>query len=223
MWSSPSVSDADLEHVSRETLLSLSPAPETLLAYEELLRSQAGTRGLMGPREFDKLWSRHLLNCAIPALEPELVPQGAVVMDVGSGAGLPGLVWGMLRPDLSLILVDSQKRRADFLDEANRELDLSDRVQVVRERVEDLPADVDADVITARALGPLTRIVPWFAPRLRPGGRIVTLKGRSLPEELAAADGLLTRFGLEDARAEELGRGLPVTATVFVANRRKSP
>lgn len=219
MSSSPSPSDPELERVSRETLLAAAPDPGALTEYEQLLREEGSRRGLLGPRELDRLWSRHLLNCAIPVFEDELVPHGSTVMDVGTGAGLPGLVWSLVRPDLSVILVDSQKRRSDFLREAVESLKMEQRVQVLRERVEDLPAGVSADIVTARALGPLDRIVPWLAPRVRAPGRIVALKGQSLPDEMAEAHEVLTRYGLQDWRAEEIGDG-GVRATVFVAYKR---
>ncbi|HEX6328516.1 MAG TPA: 16S rRNA (guanine(527)-N(7))-methyltransferase RsmG, partial [Jiangellaceae bacterium] len=123
-------------------------------------------RGLLGPREVPRLWDRHLLNCAVIQ---DAVAQGATVLDVGSGAGLPGVVLAVVRPDLAVTLVEPLLRRSVFLGEVVAELRLSN-VNVVRSRAEELHGKVIADVVTARAVAPLDRLARWTIPLVRTGG-----------------------------------------------------
>ncbi len=141
-------------------------------------------RGLVGPHEPGRLWSRHLLNCA--ALAP-LPPQGASVVDIGSGAGLPGIVLAILRSDLRLVLIESMQRRVTFLREVLDDLGLT-AVTVVHGRAESASTAAAvgrADVATARAVAPIDRLAAWAAPLLRPGGSLFALKGASAPREFA--------------------------------------
>src|SRR5918993_2701250 len=154
------------------------------VAYAELLATDGTVRGLIGPREVPRLWDRHLLNSAVIG---ELVPTGARVVDVGSGAGLPGIPLALARPDIEVVLLEPLARRAVFLTECVRRLALP-KVAVVRGRAEE--GDVrrrlgGADVVTARAVAPLERLAGWCLPLLRPGGRLLALKGESAAEELA--------------------------------------
>lgn len=153
--------------------------------FADLLATAGIERGLIGPREVDRLWERHLLNCAVVT---DLVPQGVRIVDVGSGAGLPGLVMAIRRPDLSVDLVESVQRRTDFLTEAARELALDDQIRVVRGRAEDGPVRRsvgDADWVTARAVAPLDRLVRWCLPLLRDGGTLLAMKGERAQAEVA--------------------------------------
>lgn len=163
----------------------LAPARSGLIAYAELLAGAGVERGLIGPREVPRLWDRHLLNCAV-VVGPEsgLIPEGASVIDVGSGAGLPGLVWGIARPDLDIVLLEPLLRRATFLEEAVSILGL-ERVRVVRGRAEE--SKLAAAVVTARAVAPLDRLLGWVARLVAPGGEVLALKGSSAAEEIAAA------------------------------------
>ncbi|MFY0408329.1 16S rRNA (guanine(527)-N(7))-methyltransferase RsmG [Solicola sp. PLA-1-18] len=149
--------------------------------YADLLAGAGVERGLIGPRETGRLWDRHLLNSAVMA---EVLPHGGTVADVGSGAGLPGIPIALARPDLHLVLVEPLKRRATFLDEVVDELDLADRVQVVRLRAEDAVGTVSADVVVSRALAPLARLVRWCLPLTTPSGHVAALKGESAPAEI---------------------------------------
>jgi 16S rRNA (guanine527-N7)-methyltransferase len=158
-----------------------------MAAYAELLAGPGVAHGLIGPREVPRLWERHLLNCAVVV---PTVPTGSSVIDVGSGAGLPGLVWALLRPDLAIVLVEPLLRRAEFLAVAVQELALTE-VRVVRARAEDLAGRYAADIVTARAVAPLPRLLSWTLPLVRPGGRLMAFKGRSASAELAAASDTL--------------------------------
>ena len=162
----------------------------------ELFASRLATtgvaRGLIGPREVPRLWQRHLLNCAVAA---EIAPPGSTVLDLGSGAGLPGLVWALVRPDLVVTLVEPLQRREVFLTEAVAELELSYRVRVVRARAEDLAGSVTADVVTSRAVAPWSRLGPWSLPLVAPGGMVAALKGSSAEAELTESAPALRRAG----------------------------
>jgi 16S rRNA (guanine527-N7)-methyltransferase len=158
--------------------------------YVELLATAGVERGLIGPREAPRLWDRHILNClAVGAA----VPVGATVADLGSGAGLPGLVLAIGRPDLSVTLVEPLLRRVTFLEEAVAALEL-DRVRVVRGRAEELHGRERFDVVTARALAPLGRLLGWAMPLVDGSGTLLAMKGSSADEEIAAAAGQLRKL-----------------------------
>ena len=159
--------------------------------YVDILASRGIEWGLIGPREGDRLWDRHVLNSAALA---DLIPEGSSVADVGSGAGLPGIPLAIARPDLQVDLVEPLLRRATFLTQAVDELGITDRVQVVRARAEDHRRTYD--VVVARALAPLDRLIRWCDPLRSPGGTILALKGRSAGEELVEARKLLVARGL---------------------------
>lgn len=169
--------------------VSLSPAnlfdAETaalLSRYVEILRTKGIEWGLIGPREADRIFSRHVLNSL--AVE-SLVPHGVDVVDVGSGAGLPGIPLAIARPDLQVTLLEPLLRRATFLEETVADLGLSPRVEVVRGRAEEHKAHYD--VVTCRAVAPLERLVKWTTPLFLPGGELLALKGSSAPDEVRAA------------------------------------
>jgi 16S rRNA (guanine527-N7)-methyltransferase len=151
--------------------------------FAELLATTGVERGLIGPREVDRLWQRHLLNCASLA---DLVPLHAGVADVGSGAGLPGIVLALQRPDLELTLVEPLLRRATFMTEVVADLELP-RVTVVRARAEDLVGELVVDVAVARALAPLDRLARWTVPLVGLPGCVLALKGAQVSAELEAA------------------------------------
>jgi 16S rRNA (guanine527-N7)-methyltransferase len=170
--------------------------------YAELLATEGVVRGLIGPREAPRLWERHLLNCAVLA---ELVPQAASVADVGSGAGLPGVVLAIARPDLRVTLVEPLLRRTRFLDEVVEALGLEEQVEVVRGRAEELAGTRTFDVVTARAVAPLDRLARWCLPLVDPGGELVAMKGASARTEVEAAMPALTALGCADPVVVELG------------------
>ena len=169
--------------------------------YAGLLAGAGVERGLLGPREAPRLWERHLLNCAGLS---ELIAPGELVADLGSGAGLPGLVLAALRPDATFVLVEPLLRRATFLEEAVAELGLR-TVVVRRARAEELSRTLSVDVVTARAVAPLERLAGWALPLLRPGGRLLALKGERADAELAMAGDALRRAGARDAAVVEVG------------------
>jgi 16S rRNA (guanine527-N7)-methyltransferase len=181
--------------------------------YVELLASDGVTRGLIGPRETSRLWDRHLVNCALVA---DLVPERGELVDIGSGAGLPGIVLAMLRPSLHVVLLEPLLRRAVFLQECVSALELPNAT-VVRARAEEkAAARISADVATARAVAPLDRLVGWAAGLLRPGGQLLAIKGQSAEAELEAAEPVLSRLGVQSAEVLQAGRGRVISATTIV-------
>lgn len=150
--------------------------------YVDILANRGMEWGLIGPREQDKLWGRHVLNSA--ALS-SLLGQGLSVADVGSGAGLPGIPLAILRPDLEWHLVEPLQRRAAFLELAVEELGLGDRVEVVHARAEDWKAHVD--VVTCRAVASITKLLVWTGHLFLPHGELIALKGQTVADEVAKA------------------------------------
>jgi 16S rRNA (guanine527-N7)-methyltransferase len=194
-------------------------------AYAELLCTEGVRRGLIGPREAPRIWERHLLNCAVVA---ELLPTSTTIFDVGSGAGLPGLVLAIARPDLAVVLIEPLARRTVFLTEAVGELGLADTVTVFRGRAEEwgrtpetagFPA---ADVVTARAVAPLDRLAGWCLPLARSGGRLLALKGATAAEEIAEHAGAVARLGGGDPVLRQCGVGViePPTTVVEIVRER---
>ena len=174
--------------MSRELLLAKYPESVAgLTSYAHWLATAGVERGLIGPRETERIWDRHIANCAAMA---ELIPATARVIDIGSGAGLPGLVLGIVRPDIHVTLIEPLQRRCDFLNEVIADLGLGDRVEVTRGRAQDVPV-TKADVVTARAVAPLNKLLTWALPLVAPGGQILAMKGSSAPTEIEEASGVL--------------------------------
>src|SRR6476469_4777664 len=207
-----------MDDVSRETTPSapdvarrVFPSGRLPLAeeYARLLATDGVVRGLIGPREAPRLWDRHLVNCALLG---DLVPEGASVCDIGSGAGLPGLVLAIARPDLSITLVEPLLRRTTFLSEVVEALSL-DRVEVVRGRAEALHGARTFDVVTSRAVAPLDRLLGWSMPLVAPTGALVAMKGSSVEEEIDVAEAVLRRWGCGTPEVRVLGEGLVSSPT----------
>ncbi|MEO3786329.1 16S rRNA (guanine(527)-N(7))-methyltransferase RsmG [Actinocorallia sp. B10E7] len=186
--------------------------------YVRLLATAGVERGLIGPREVGRLWERHVINCAVLS---EAVPEGASVIDIGSGAGLPGLVLAIVRPDLDITLLEPLLRRTTFLGEAVEELGL-ENVTVRRGRAEEVVKEFSVDVVTARAVAPLDRLARWGLPLLRAGGELLALKGERAAQELAEAEPVLRKLGVRRAELLLVGQGKvdpPTTLVRLVAER----
>ncbi|WP_245930153.1 16S rRNA (guanine(527)-N(7))-methyltransferase RsmG [Allonocardiopsis opalescens] len=180
--------------------------------YAALLADAGVQRGLIGPREVDRIWTRHILNCAVVE---ELVPHGAHVVDIGSGAGLPGIVLAIARPDLTVTLLEPLLRRTVFLNECLELLGL-DRVVVERGRAEEFAARLRADVVTARAVAPLDRLARWALPLLKPDGRLLALKGERAADELETARREFPALRSCQAEVVPVGHGMVDPATTVV-------
>ncbi|AUH67508.1 MULTISPECIES: 16S rRNA (guanine(527)-N(7))-methyltransferase RsmG [Gordonia] len=189
--------------------------------YAQILSEEGVVRGLIGPRELPQLWTRHLLNCAVVSEE---IPDGASVIDIGSGAGLPGIPLAIARPDLAVTLIEPLLRRTTFLEEVVSGLPL-DNVTVVRGRAEEkavLKAVEPADVVTSRAVAPLERLAKWSAPLIRGGGRLVALKGQSAPDEIARDWEKVMRSGIRDLAVAQCGTMLETPTTLIVGRRNET-
>ena len=197
---------------SPEAVEVFGAALEKARLFGGLLATDGVTRGLIGPRETSRLWDRHLVNCAVVA---ELLPDRGELVDIGSGAGLPGMVLAMLRPEVRVVLLEPMLRRSVFLEECLAQLDLPN-ASVVRARAEEMAGAIKADVATARAVAPLDRLVGWAAGLLRPGGQILAIKGQAAEEELAAARPVLSRLGVRSAEVLRAGQGRVISATTVV-------
>jgi 16S rRNA (guanine527-N7)-methyltransferase len=198
------------------------PALDQAERYAELLAGPGLEQGLIGPRETARLWDRHLMNCAAVA---ELVPDPCSVIDLGSGAGLPGVVLAMLLPDSRIVLLEPMARRAAFLEECVRTLDLRN-AEVHRGRAEEMAGQLAADVVTARAVAPMERLAALALPLVRPGGLVLAIKGAGAADELAQAGPVLRRLGVKDAAVVGAGRGKvsPPPAVIRVtAGPRREP
>jgi 16S rRNA (guanine527-N7)-methyltransferase len=195
-------------HVSRET----PPTPEVARGvfprglpvaeqFADLLAGEATLRGLIGPREVPRLWERHLLNCAVVS---DLVPENSTVCDIGSGAGLPGIVLAIRRPDLRVTLVEPLLRRTTFLELAVSTMELSN-VSVHRGRAEELHGEAVFDVVTSRAVAPMDRLAGWSLPLVGNGGLFLAMKGSSAPAEVESAATTIRRLGGVDPQVVTVG------------------
>lgn len=164
--------------------------------------------GLIGPLELPRLWTRHLVNCVLPA--PLLSP--GFVGDVGSGAGLPGLVLAIARPDVHMVLIEPMERRTEWLLAESERLEL-DNVTVVRARAEEARLAQPLDQVTARAVTALSKLIPITVPLVRSGGELVFMKGERVNQEVDAATKVIRKFRLRDVSVVTLGEGITPEAT----------
>lgn len=208
----PSSGAAD---VSRETSVMLEQEPDVAAdifgdrlaqarQFTTALAEHGEERGLIGPLELPRLWSRHILNSAVAG---PLFPAGGRVGDIGSGAGLPGLVLAISRPDVRWVLIEPMERRVAWLNEQVTDLGL-ENVEVVRARGEDWKQGPVLDAVTARAVSALRTLIPLTAPLVRDGGELILLKGANAENEVTAADRQIRKFRLSNVRVEPVGEGV---------------
>jgi len=205
-----------------EPIIETEPAEATVLFGDQIdavrqYTADLGRRGeelgLIGPLELPRLWTRHIINCGL--LAPLLRP--GFVGDVGSGAGLPGLVLAAARPDVHLVLIEPMERRVDWLIHEAKELGL-ENVTVVRARAEEAKLDQPLDQVTARAVTALSKLIPATAPLLRSGGEMIFMKGGRVAEEVEAAAKPIRKARLRDVEVLVLGEGItPEVTRVFRA------
>jgi 16S rRNA (guanine527-N7)-methyltransferase len=190
--------------------------------YAEVLGTAGVERGLLGPREVDRIWDRHILNSAAVA---ELLGRGDRIIDIGSGAGLPGIPLAIARPDLEVVLLEPLLRRSEFLTEVVDELGLA--VEVVRGRAEERPVRNrfgDRDAAVSRAVAALDKLTKWSMPLLRHDGRMLAIKGERAAEEVDRYRRVMTASGAADVRVVTCGANyLRPPATVVSARRAKPP
>ena len=186
--------------------------------YAGLLAGVGVEWGVIGPNEVPRIWERHLLNSAVVA---ELVPRGCSLLDLGSGAGLPGIVLAMLLPDSEVVLLEPMLRRATFLEECVAELELAN-ARVVRARAEQMVGELAVDVVAARAVAPLDRLAALAVGLLKPGGILLAVKGAKASAEVGDAKEALGRLGMRDAEVLVAGSGRvdPAATVVRLTARR---
>jgi 16S rRNA (guanine527-N7)-methyltransferase len=186
--------------------------------YAEILAGAGVERGLLGPREVDRVWDRHILNSAAIA---ELVADNERIADIGSGAGLPGIPLALARPDLRLTLIEPLLRRSEFLREVVDDLGLE--ITIVRGRAEDRSVRQqvgEMDAVVSRAVAPLDKLTKWSVPLLRPDGRMVAMKGERAEEEIREHRRVMASLGAVDVRVMKCGADfLEPPATAVVARR----
>ncbi|MGE2817529.1 16S rRNA (guanine(527)-N(7))-methyltransferase RsmG [Mycobacterium heidelbergense] len=220
----PAVPTAPAESIPTPDAASAIFGPHISIAqrYAELLASRGVERGLLGPREVARVWDRHVLNSVAVA---ELLDPGDRVVDIGSGAGLPGIPLAIARPDLRVVLLEPLLRRSEFLNEVVAELGLA--VEVVRGRAEEpwvRERYGGRDAAVSRAVAALDKLTKWSMPLLRPGGRMVAIKGERAPDELRAHRRVMAASGAVDARVVTCGANyLRPPATVVLARRASQP
>lgn len=180
--------------------------------YVEHLATTGIEWGLLGPREVPRLWERHVLNCAVVG---DLLPEGALVADVGSGAGLPGLALALARPDCQFILIEPLERRVSWLDMVVDDLGL-DNVDVVRARSEQVVGNIAVDIVTARAVSALKTLVPLTVPLLQGSGELLAIKGRSAADEVRTAAKVLKKHKCAAPVIETVGEDLLAEPTTVV-------
>ena len=229
----PGVSDApnadNAQEVDNDPRASEAPAtpPEAAtvfgdrlplaVAYHESLRT---VRGLIGPREAPRLWERHILNCAVIG---ELMDRDSRVVDIGSGAGLPGIPLAIARPDLDITLIEPQLRRVNYLEEIVGKLGL-DNVSVVRGRAEEKTIkrqNRGADYVTSRAVAPLGKLMGWSLPLTRQHGLVLAMKGASAHEEIERDQKAISSAGGGECSVDEAGAGVLPEATIVVRCERR--
>ena len=187
---------------------------ELARAFTDDLIRRGEELGLIGPLELPRIWTRHVVNCAVvaPLLRPGLVG------DIGSGAGLPGIVLAIARPDVSFVLVEPMERRVAWLDEQVSLLGLTN-VSVVRARAEEFRPEPKLDQVTARAVSAFSKLIPMCAPLLRPGGEMVLMKGAGAAGEITAAEKAIRKYKLRDVTVVELGADIGVDITRVITAR----
>lgn len=194
----------------------------TARRYAQLLATAGVQRGLLGPREVDRIWDRHILNSAALA---ELLDRGERIVDIGSGAGLPGIPLAIARPDLDVVLLEPLLRRSEFLNEVTNELGLA--VEVVRGRAEEPGVRNrfgERDAAVSRAVASLDKLTKWSLPLLRPAGRMLAIKGERASDEVEQYRRVMAASGAADVRVVTCGANyLRPPATVVSARRGKPP
>lgn len=207
----------EIEDEPASAAVVFGPRLELARRYLQALAGDGVVRGLIGPREGARLWSRHVLNSGVAG---ELLMPGQRVVDIGSGAGLPGIPLAIGRPDCEFVLVEPLERRITFLREVVSALELSN-CRVVRGRADEVIADCgNADIVTSRAVAPLERLARWSVPLLRLGGELLALKGSRASDEIARDAAALEAIGLVDLSVVSAGRGLIDPETIVIRGRR---
>ena len=186
----------------------LEPHFSKLEQYAQILIEDGVKLGLIGPREVDRIWDRHILNCAAIS---ELIEDGQSIIDIGSGAGLPGLVLAILNPHSKVTLIEPMQRRCDFLNETVKKLDLKN-ITILKDRAENV--STQAQVVTSRAVAPLNKLLEWSIPLVLKNGKVLAIKGEKAYDELVQAKSEVPALKNMTATIKTCGRALDLNVTV---------
>jgi 16S rRNA (guanine527-N7)-methyltransferase len=192
----------------------LGPSFTQLAKFAEILAQDGVRLGLIGPREVERIWDRHILNCA--ALT-ELIEDGQSIIDIGSGAGLPGIVLAILKPNSKVTLIEPMQRRTDFLTQVKNDLGLTN-VEILRGRAEG--QKVTAQIVTSRAVAPLDKLLDWSWPLVQKGGKVLAIKGEKAQEELENAQKGISFLKDSPATITTCGLALDLSVTVVQISKR---
>ncbi|MFI9484927.1 16S rRNA (guanine(527)-N(7))-methyltransferase RsmG [Promicromonospora sp. NPDC052451] len=206
------VFDGDTLGASEPVKQYFGTAYDKVARYADLLREQGELRGLIGPREVPRIWERHVLNSAAVV---QYLPTAGAVADIGSGAGLPGIIVAAMRPGLDVLLVEPMERRTTWLVEVATELGLTN-VQVKRGRAEEYHDAFEVDAVTSRAVAPLSKLARMSLPLVRVGGEMVILKGRNVAQEVDPARKVLRKYGAGEPEILEGSTVAGVESTTIV-------
>ena len=184
-----------MEHSVHELLGRYFPErQDEIQAFAHFLTTAGIERGLIGPREGERIWDRHIFNC-LPVTQ--LLPEGTTLFDIGSGAGLPGIVIALARPDIQVTLIEPLERRVEFLKEATVGLD----IEVIRGRAQDVKKS--AHYVTARAVAPLEKLKKMSWHMVKTGGALLAMKGESAAAEMVGVKNAV----LHEIELEGIGLG----------------
>ena len=192
----------------------LGPGFTQLSKFADILAQDGVRLGLIGPREVERIWDRHILNCA--ALT-ELIEDGQSIIDIGSGAGLPGIVLAILKPNSKVTLIEPMQRRTDFLTQVKNDLGLTN-VEILRGRAEG--QKVTAQIVTSRAVAPLDKLLDWSWPLVQKGGKVLAIKGEKAQEELENAQKGISFLKDSPATITTCGLALDLSVTVVQISKR---
>ena len=192
----------------------LGPGFTQLSKFADILAQDGVRLGLIGPREVERIWDRHILNCA--ALT-QLIQDGQSIIDIGSGAGLPGIVLAILKPNSKVILIEPMQRRTDFLTQVKADLGLTN-VEIIRGRAEG--QKVTAQIVTSRAVAPLDKLLAWSWPLVVKGGKVLAIKGEKAQEELENAQTVISFLKDSPATITTCGLALDLSVTVVQISKR---
>ncbi|MDO5720302.1 MAG: 16S rRNA (guanine(527)-N(7))-methyltransferase RsmG [Actinomycetaceae bacterium] len=205
-------SNMNVEHPTDAVRALFQSSFPTVERFAELLVAEGELRGLIGPRELPRLWSRHIVNSAAVL---DFIPEHAQMLDIGSGAGFPGIVVAIARPDVDVHLVEPMARRCDWLEHVRSELDIKN-VTIHEVRAEQLHGEGQSDIVTARAVANLKKLIPLAMPLVMSGGSMLALKGRKAADEVSASRPLFRRFQVDKVDIHEVASPMEDESTRVV-------
>lgn len=209
--------DLEIEQYTPEVKELFGYGFEQINHYVQMLIDEGQIRGLIGPRELSRIWSRHIVNCAAIV---DYIPEQGKLADIGSGAGLPGIVIAVMKPDLDVYLIEPMQRRVKWLQDVVEELGL-DNVTIYNNRAEELHKKISFDCVTARAVGSIEKLSRWISPLIKTGGKMVLLKGEKAADELQDAKYTLKKVKLVEPKIHKVKSVMNDEKTTVVEVKKK--